>query len=451
MKSRNYCFLLILLAAIMLAGALPAFATITARIDYPEEQGRLYGNVKIAGAAKATGEFNSYVLEVQRQPDGPWQTIAQQNIQVPDFDNPAMPTDVLGLWETGGFQSGEYQIRLTALAEGTSQSITREHVFLGNCTSVTGISVAPVKFNPYAGKTTAISYSLPEAGEVTIKFYDALKNVMDTQTLGQQAAGPHTFSWNGKGPGPYAVNDNTYTFSIKVYHSGDQSTQIYYPSDGLVDVTPTNVSISSTFRPQRNEKCEIHYTIDRPCWVRIEMGSPELMYALLHAWGSTTGGYTPQLAGSHTDYWDGRKGVLPGSAPPLILEPEIRGVVWANTLPDNFIITEGRNPLITELKANPVIIDTAKGMGTDLSYTLSRDMDVTIKIYDGTYPGMRLVRTLINQQRRTTGVHTEHWDGLSDGGFPGAPPSPYTFAIEGTDTNNFAAEPRYGAIVIKGH
>ncbi|MFH0803309.1 MAG: FlgD immunoglobulin-like domain containing protein [bacterium] len=449
-NSKVFLFLFfVLVAAILLAGALPAFATITARIDYPEAEGRLYGNVKIAGVAQATGEFNSYVLEVKNQPDGPWQTIAQGNIQVPEPFEYQPPRDILGVWETGGFQSGEYQIRLTVYAEGTSQSVTVNRIFRESCTYVNSISVDPVTFNPYAGESATVAYSLPEAGEVTIRFYDAFKSIVDTSILGAQSAGTHMFVWGGLGPGAGCVNDTAYTLSIQLKRE-DQTLQIYYPSDGLEEVTPTNTSISSHFKPQRNELCQIGYTIDRPSWVRIGVGTAEIMWDVLHRWGNPIEGYVPRLSGAHTDYWDGRKGLL-SSVPPLVSEPETQAVIWAHTLPDNFIITEGKFPVITNLQANPVIIDLTRGQSTDLSYTLSKEMNMTIKIYDGTYPEMRLVRTLINNQQRASGVHTEHWDGLSDQGFPGAPPSPYTFAIEGTDMNGLSAEPRFGAFVIKGH
>lgn len=451
MKKRLYFLFLILLLAVLAGCARIAFLSRTpsdtARIDYPEEQGRLYGKVQIAGVAQAKNEFNSYILEVQKQPEGQWQTIAQGNTPVP-APGVNLERDILGVWETGGFKGGEYKIRLTVYAEGTSQSVIKEHIFLGNCTYVTGISVNPIKFNPYAGEITSIAYTLAAQSEVTIKFYNPYKETVDSCNLGVQSAGPHTFVWKGYGPGSGVVNDTVYTFSVKVHPSSDRSTQIYYPSDGLVDVTPTDTSVSS-FNPQRNEQMDIHYTIDRPSWVRIGLGTPELMWAILHF---RPGSYIPKLAGSHTDYWDGRKSFVGENTPALVLEPQVQAVIWAHTLPDNFIITEGRAPQISELSANPMIIDLTKGQGTDISYTLSRDMHVTIKIYDGTWPDLKLVRTLIDRRERSAGSHTEHWDGLADNGFPGAPPSPYTFAIEGTsDSGHIEAQPALGAIVIKGH
>jgi len=447
MKKCRYFFFLILLLALPAGCAriafLPRTPIATARIDYPEEYGRLYGKVQIAGMAHSKNEFNSYVLEVQKQHKGQWHTIAQGNTPVP-APNINLEQDILGVWETGGFEGGEYKIRLTVYAEGTSKSVVKEHIFLGNCTYVTGISVNPVKFNPYTGETTTISYSLTEDGEVTIRFYNPYKYIAGSYDLGVQSAGPHIFTWS-----PGALDDTVYTLSIEVHHSKDQGTQIYYPSDGLVDVTPTGTSISPSFNPQRNEKMEIHYTVDRPSWVRVALGTSELMWAILHF---RTGSYIPQLAGSHTDYWDGRKSFVGENTPALVLDQHIQAVIWAHTLPDNFIITEGRTPQISELAANPNIIDLARGQGTDISYTLSRDMDITIKIYDGTWPDLKLVRTLIDRQERSTGPHTEHWDGLSDNGFPGPPPSPYTFAIEGTsDYWHFVAQTALGVIVIKGH
>ncbi|MFH0803343.1 MAG: FlgD immunoglobulin-like domain containing protein [bacterium] len=451
MKKRRCFFFLILLLAVLAGCARITFfsrtQSDTVRLDYPEEWGRLYGTVKIAGIAQAKSEFNSYVLEVWKQPKGPWQTLAQGNTPVPE-PSVDLERDILGVWETEGFKGGEYKIRLTVYADGKSQSVAKEHIFLENCTHITGISVDPVKFNPYAGETTSIAYTLAAQSEVKIKFYNAYKETVDSYVPGVQSIGPHTFVWKGKGPGPQAVDDTAYTFSIEAQKISDQSIQIYYPSDGLVKVTPTQVSLSPSFKPQRNEKCEINYTIDKPSWVRIGMGSPDEMTCDLHWYG--IGGYSPQLSGSHTEYWNGRSEKL-WDVSILFWQPKIRGVLWAHTLPDNFIITEGKNPEITNLQANPVIIDPDKGMGTDLSYTLSRDMTISIKIYDGTYPELRFIRTLFVKQPRSAGPHIEHWDGLSAQGDPVAPPSPYTFYIEGVDQDNLGATPQCGAVVIKGH
>ncbi|MCL5772912.1 MAG: hypothetical protein M1536_00835, partial [Firmicutes bacterium] len=447
-----FFFLLIFITIIIAAVSVPSFATITCRIDYPETNGYLYGNVKIAGAAQSTGTFNSYIIEVQKQPGGAWQTVAQGNTQIPANGQ----RDILGLWQTGNgsFPAGVYTIRLTVYAEGTNAIYTVNNITLGTCTYVNTVSVNPVKFNPYAGQTTTVSYNLPAAGDVTIKFYDTSKNVVDTKSLGSQPAGPQNLVWTGRtGSTPAsAVPDNGYTLSIKVYHSSDLTTQIYYPSDGEVTVTPTNITISPTFRAELNQLCEIGYTIDRPCWVRVAMGSPQLVWAYLH--GSYDGStWLPQLAGSHTDYWNGRKGVLGILGQVIVFLPQVQALIWANSLPDNVMITEGKIPQVTNLQANPPIIDLTSGQGTDLSYALSRDMNVTIKIYTYVFNqgDMQYVRTLINNQPRTVGAHTEHWDGLSDAGLYGAAPYPYTFIIEAVDADGIPAERKYGSIVVKGY
>ena len=53
----------------------------------------------------------------------------------------------------------------------------------------------PNPFNP----TTAISFSLPKAGDVTLKVFDALGKELATLASGEHAAGLHTFHWSGEG------------------------------------------------------------------------------------------------------------------------------------------------------------------------------------------------------------------------------------------------------------
>lgn len=84
---------------------------------------------------------------------------------------------------------------------------------------------------------------------------------------------------------------------------------------------------------------------------------------------------------------------------------------------------------IKDIKISTPIIDPSKGEKCTVSYKLSQNSPVTIKIYD---ENNYLVRTLVENRRRKAGHNEEIWDGRDDRRKV-LPPEAYTFTIEGKD------------------
>src|SRR5207249_460354 len=68
---------------------------------------------------------------------------------------------------------------------------------------------------------------------------------------------------------------------------------------------------------------------------------------------------------------------------------------------------------------------------TVISYTLSDDATVTVKIYDASNT---LVRTLVNAASRSAGANSETWDGKNDSNTVVADGT-YTFKIDASDAS----------------
>src|SRR5206468_12970583 len=77
-------------------------------------------------------------------------------------------------------------------------------------------------------------------------------------------------------------------------------------------------------------------------------------------------------------------------------------------------------------------------------YTLSEAATATLKIYDA---GNNLVRTLVNGFARTSGAHSEIWNGKNDAGIVQLPGT-YTYKIDAKDSSNNSATQQTGTVTI---
>jgi flagellar hook assembly protein FlgD len=98
-----------------------------------------------------------------------------------------------------------------------------------------------------------------------------------------------------------------------------------------------------------------------------------------------------------------------------------------------FLYGPGEIPLVNNMVVTPLFFDPYLPQTTSINYSMARDGNVTVKIFDFNTGG--LVRTLVNNQIRLTGPHSDIWDGKSDVGTL-LPPGLYVFEMEATDTHN---------------
>ncbi len=75
------------------------------------------------------------------------------------------------------------------------------------------------------GDATKSYYSLKESGEVVVAVKDSKGNEIRRVYLGQQTAGTHDFTWDGKDTDNNAAVDGTYTYDVLVLGAGGYAKQ----------------------------------------------------------------------------------------------------------------------------------------------------------------------------------------------------------------------------------
>jgi flagellar basal-body rod modification protein FlgD len=65
------------------------------------------------------------------------------------------------------------------------------------------------------GKTTNASFEIGSAANVTVRIYNEVGTLVRTQALGQQTAGAHTISWDGRNDAGTKVSNGNYTFKVE--------------------------------------------------------------------------------------------------------------------------------------------------------------------------------------------------------------------------------------------
>lgn len=103
--------------------------------------------------------------------------------------------------------------------------------------TIEGITHSPDPFNPKAGQTTTISYTLSEKCTITIQIYDSVGNLVRTLKK-NQLAGANSMVWDGKNRYGKIVSDGTYTYKMYVTDTaGNKATT--YPITRTVIVNST--------------------------------------------------------------------------------------------------------------------------------------------------------------------------------------------------------------------
>jgi flagellar hook assembly protein FlgD len=77
-----------------------------------------------------------------------------------------------------------------------------------------GASILNNVINPSLGEYTTIVYTLNRSGPVTIQVFTLSGDIVDVLQRGQQSAGTHSVSWNGKNRGGRVVARGMYFIRI---------------------------------------------------------------------------------------------------------------------------------------------------------------------------------------------------------------------------------------------
>jgi hypothetical protein len=140
----------------------------------------------------------------------------------------------------------------------------------------------------------------------------------------------------------------------------------------------------------------VTYTPSLPSRVNIELHWGVFTYKILNAF--------PAIPGNQTFIWDGRS---PGNK---LLDSSVYSTCSISTiLRENYLITTGDTITVTDLRTDPYAMHVAYGQFSRITYMLSREANVTVKL---TSPSGAST-TLVSSQLQAAGAQVlDPWKGL---------------------------------------
>ncbi len=209
----------------------------------------------------------------------------------------------------------------------------------------------------------------------------------------------------------------TYTFRLTVTDKAGTSAQldrvIILDHIQISNITVTPLMID----PYNAEQTSIAYTLSRPANVVLRIYQ-DVSKQLIRTFTLPN-----QSAGANAVSWNGKTDtnvIAPLEAYYFTIEATDgagrKGAYNNATAP-----VQGPTPSYG-VSVNAANFDPYRNDLVPISYTLSAIGRVTIQILNSPYPSSPVIRTLVNQEIRIQGPHTEYWDGRRDDGglFQGA-------------------------------
>jgi flagellar hook assembly protein FlgD len=226
------------------------------------------------------------------------------------------------------------------------------------------------------------------------------------------AAGAYFFTWDGKTGSGQTVPDEAYLYILEATDGNTSS--VYSPAKptGTVSITCTQ---GASCDPASNIPLVITCSVPQPAYVTLEVNAIGSAATLLSS--------VPKNTGQYAYEWDCKD---PNGA---FLTSAISTSGTATPLYENTIITKGNTPEISSIKIDPYAVNLSFGNVTRISYTLSRDANVQVRLKS---PSGETI-TILPAKAQTAGEHTVTWDGKN--------------ATDTEETTEFVNNPETGFIV----
>ncbi|MGA2551704.1 MAG: flagellar hook capping FlgD N-terminal domain-containing protein [Burkholderiaceae bacterium] len=164
--------------------------------------------------------------------------VAQMNNQDPlnPMDSAQVTSQMAEINTVSGIQTLNTQLTQLLASVSSSQSI-QDTALVGQQVLVPGTSLTLAS----SGGTAqgAVSLTSP-ADTVTVSVKNSSGAVIDTISLGSQAAGTTNFTWNGQGSNGAAQAAGQYTYSVTATEGGQPVTATTYSQGLVTSVNPTS-------------------------------------------------------------------------------------------------------------------------------------------------------------------------------------------------------------------
>jgi flagellar hook assembly protein FlgD/phage anti-repressor protein len=338
---------------------------------------------------------------------------------------------VLRSWDTAVLSNGNYVLRLVVNDETANQQIVDIPVEIYNeGPDIDNLTVTPNPFSPDESGT----WIDPDTGEVfndpgpglilddiaeifftatapaffNIAVFDSGQNLVKQLVYGSLTPEPATnlisLQWDGRDQNNDFVPNGEYTLIVNAGSVGKQKTaQVWVDKKPFI----TNAVVSpNPFSPDGDgvdEETVISYDISEISYVSVELyNQPGTLVKTL---------VDHQLfaKGNYSHNWDGtdeQGTVLPDGKYTVKISAQAETGNMADPVYLNVSVLFISNIKISDDEINPYLGET-----TSINYQMARDGILSIKIYNS---DDTLIRTLISTQARSTGSHSESWDGKDD-------------------------------------
>ncbi len=315
------------------------------------------------------------------------------------------------------------------------------------------LSIPDNTFDPYVSETAIIrtTISAPIPLNIYIKTVDGaiVRNLVSNLS---RPAGSYDDLWDGTDDYGNMVSDGPYYAVLEYQLEGEWITYDLTESTGGLQYLPTRQGLGGNpriIRPLEDEFLDIHFsTIEL---YGSEMGASEITCFVgdldTDVRYRTIIDRIPYPAGAHILWWDGLDDAGEKAESPT--NRMILGM-WGYTLPDNAIYLTGGRPVISDITADPNFLnmyDETCGeelSGIEISYNLSEESNVTLRIYDPR------TNTLIHSHTYIgipAGPNTLQWEGKANSGY-GVKGTGYQIGLVATDDDNNQSMYRYTLIQV---
>ncbi len=334
-----------------------------------------------------------------------------------------------------------YRFELSVEDAADNRTIVTRQVTLDHIT-FTNVSAAPMFIEPYLGEQATVAFTLSRPADVTARFYqDVTKQLVRTISLPARPAGANTVAWNGRTDANAIAPLEAYYVVLSASDAQGRSgayTRAQAPFLGAAPTVNNNINPDSqAFDPHKNDVLDVVIQLSAPGResVRVIAGITPTSPLIMPLWSRPLAGQEV-----HHAIWDGH---LPSGA--IYAGDRSVYAPVPDALPMNAIVLQRPAIEFQNFRAQAYLIQPGYGEVSTLTYTLSRDANVSIRLTD---PNGNATRTLLTNASQTAGPQTIEWNGRADDGRVVSLEGDYTVTLEATDPLSGLTDQRFGNVVV---
>lgn len=342
------------------------------------------------------------------------ETLAQKTWDGKDSGNNPFPEDTYTFKITASNSYG------TDTATGSVKIEYEEQPPAGQAPQITNAYVSPTAFDPSESETTTLHYNLNTCADVTVKVYeDGTDNYVDTLKSSEEECSSDSLTWDGRNSANNLVEEGDYYLKITAVNSKGNDVEYVNVevednggSSGQAPQVTNALTSPSTFNPSDGESTTVHYDLNTCAYVTVKVYDADN-----ESYVDTLTLSNYQCGDDQSVKWDGKD-----SGNDIVDDGDY--TIRITAVNDDGNDTEeldvkveeesstGDGPKIKDMEVDPYRFNPDDNEDTELSFEISEDADVTVKVYD---EDDDLVTVLWDDKAKDSGDTLElTWDGEDD-------------------------------------